>query len=311
MSTISAGTTNSTALVETGDTTGNLIIKANTSTTVGTFSSTGLAVVGSLTSTTPAAGAFTTLSASSTVSAAGSTTIDSSGNLGVGTTTPTTKLTIGTGAYSAAASGTTGMYTTATGLEVLSDSYFFGNRTGSTRMVIDSAGGVKTINTIGVGNTAPSTSGAGITFPATQSASTDVNTLDDYEEGTWTPGISFNNASVGATYGASNAGNYVKIGKMVTVTGFLQLTNKGSSTGTSRITGLPFTPGGSGESGDFNCPIGYTGAITFSGQLGFYGSAGAAALFPLSTTSGGTSANLTDTAFGNSSVAVVSCTYFV
>ena len=170
---------------------------------------------------------------------------------------------------------------------------------------------VTTTTSVAVGGSTLSGSGSGVQFPATQSASTDANTLDDYEEGTWTPGVSFNNASVGATYGASNAGNYVKIGKMVTVTGFLQLTNKGSSTGTSRITGLPFTPGGSGESGDFNCPIGYTGAITFSGQLGFYGSPGAAVLFPLSITSGGTSANLTDTAFGNSSVAVVSCTYFV
>ena len=54
---------------------------------------------------------------------------DSSGNFGLGVA-PTTKLTIGTGAYASAASGTTGMYTTATGLEVLSDSYFFGSRKG-------------------------------------------------------------------------------------------------------------------------------------------------------------------------------------
>jgi len=30
-------------------------------------------------------------------------------------------------------------------------------------------------------------SGIGITFPATQTASSNANTLDDYEEGTWTP----------------------------------------------------------------------------------------------------------------------------
>jgi hypothetical protein len=66
--------------------------------------------------------------------------IDSSGNVGIGTSSPTSRLTIGTGSYSAAASGTTGMYTTATGLEMLSDSYFFGSRTGSTRAIIDSSG---------------------------------------------------------------------------------------------------------------------------------------------------------------------------
>ena len=41
--------------------------------------------------------------------------------------------------------------------------------------------------TIGVGGATPSTSGSGITFPATASASSNANTLDDYEEGTWTP----------------------------------------------------------------------------------------------------------------------------
>ena len=65
---------------------------------------------------------------------------DASGNVGIGTSSPSSRLTIGTGTYSAAASGTTGMYTTATGLEVLSDSYFFGTRTGSIRMVIDTSG---------------------------------------------------------------------------------------------------------------------------------------------------------------------------
>ena len=39
---------------------------------------------------------------------------------------------------------------------------------------------------LGLGATSPS-SGTGIAFPATQNASSDANTLDDYEEGTWTP----------------------------------------------------------------------------------------------------------------------------
>ena len=43
--------------------------------------------------------------------------------------------------------------------------------------------------TIGVGGATPSTSGSGITFPATQSDSSNANTLDDYEEGTWTPNV--------------------------------------------------------------------------------------------------------------------------
>ena len=48
---------------------------------------------------------------------------------------------------------------------------------------------VKASTTMSVGGATPSASGSGITFPATQSASTDANTLDDYEEGTWTPNM--------------------------------------------------------------------------------------------------------------------------
>jgi len=82
--------------------------------------------------------------------------------------------------------------------------------------------------------------GGGIVFPATQVPSANANTLDDYEEGTWTPGISFGGGTTGITYGASNGGNYVKIGRLVFVSGYLQLSNKGSSTGLAALTGLPF-----------------------------------------------------------------------
>jgi hypothetical protein len=59
-------------------------------------------------------------------------------------------------------------------------------------------------------------SGTGITFPATQSASTDVNTLDDYEEGTWTPNQGSGLTVVGAF---SSIGRYTKVGNLVTVWG--------------------------------------------------------------------------------------------
>ena len=74
----------------------------------------------------------------------------------------------------------------------------------------------------------------GITFPATQSASSDANTLDDYEEGTWTPSIGGT-----ATYGAQT-GYYVKIGKIVYVRGNIIITLIGTGS-TNTISGLPFT----------------------------------------------------------------------
>ena len=84
-------------------------------------------------------------------------------------------------------------------------------------------------------NGSTSVDGTGITFPATQSASSDANTLDDYEEGTWTPTL-----PNGGTL--TNIGSfYTKIGRTVYVQLHLNNiapTNNGSA---FRIGGLPFT----------------------------------------------------------------------
>jgi len=79
-------------------------------------------------------------------------------------------------------------------------------------------------------------------FPATQNPSADANTLDDYEEGDLSPppGIAFGGASVSMTFSAQ-VGTYTKVGRLVTVNGYIVLSAKGSSTGDAVITGLPFT----------------------------------------------------------------------
>jgi hypothetical protein len=96
--------------------------------------------------------------------------------------------------------------------------------------------------TIGVGGATPAASGAGITFPATQSASSDANTLDDYEEGTWTPAITgLTTPPTGVTYFGQH-GRYVKIGSLVYVACDLTINSLGSGgAGRVAITGLPFT----------------------------------------------------------------------
>jgi hypothetical protein len=101
-------------------------------------------------------------------------------------------------------------------------------------------GGSLNTNGIGLGATNAPTSGIGIKFPATQSASSDANTLDDYEEGTFTPSITFGGNAVGITYG-TRVGRYTKIGNCVTFNLYCPMTNKGSSTGIFNIIGLPFT----------------------------------------------------------------------
>lgn len=88
-------------------------------------------------------------------------------------------------------------------------------------------------------NTIPNVAG-NIVFPATQSASSDANTLDDYEEGTFTPGISFGGGTTGITY-TTQTGTYTKIGNRVFVDLIITLSSNGSSTGAALITGLPFT----------------------------------------------------------------------
>ena len=92
--------------------------------------------------------------------------------------------------------------------------------------------------TIGVGGATAAASGAGITFPATASLSSDANTLDDYEEGTWTATLI--GATTPPTTPVTTTGKYVKIGKQVTVfCGFSNVDTTGAS-GPLTITGLPF-----------------------------------------------------------------------
>jgi hypothetical protein len=85
-----------------------------------------------------------------------------------------------------------------------------------------------------------------LSFPAAQNPSADAHTLDDYEEGVWTPALKFGGNSVGMTYASTPVGRYTKIGRTVFATGTLTLTAKGSSTGSATITGLPFTSANDG-----------------------------------------------------------------
>ena len=81
----------------------------------------------------------------------------------------------------------------------------------------------------------------GITFPATQSASSDANTLDDYEEGT--ASVTMEPSSGTVTINTSfNTISYTKIGRLVTCTGDIRVSSVSSPSGAGlNILGLPFT----------------------------------------------------------------------
>ncbi len=83
-----------------------------------------------------------------------------------------------------------------------------------------------------------------IKFPATQNASADANTLDDYEEGDWSPAISsvtVGNLSV--TY-STQYGRYTKVGRLVTISFHIATSafTHTTASGLFRLSGLPFVP---------------------------------------------------------------------
>jgi len=124
-----------------------------------------------------------------------------------------------------------------------------------------------------------------IKFPATQNASSNANTLDDYEEGTWTPAMTQSGATFTYSY---QTGRYTKIGNVVTIIATLGWSAKSGGSGNVGYSGLPFPSlnvSGTyqmitcGEFSGFTLP---TGATTLDGEIltnattgTFYGSGSA------------------------------------
>lgn len=85
----------------------------------------------------------------------------------------------------------------------------------------------------------------GVRFPATQVASSDPNTLDDYEEGTWVPVIS--GVTSGFTY--TSNGFYTKVGKIMFIGGYIKYTSAfptgviGSDNNFISISNIPYQSG--------------------------------------------------------------------
>lgn len=124
-----------------------------------------------------------------------------------------------------------------------------------TALTVASATGAATFaGAVSVGTGAAvggATAGAGgLAFPAIAVGVADANTLDDYEEGTWTP---TDNSGAALSFTVYNA-TYTKIGRAVEVEAAIYFPSTGS-TAAVQIAGLPFTAAG-GDDG--------TGGISFS-----------------------------------------------
>ena len=98
-----------------------------------------------------------------------------------------------------------------------------------------------------------------------------ANQLDDYEEGTWT-GVYKTTAGV-FTMSSNTTGRYVKIGRLVFVTGYFQGSayNNANTSQTLQLSGLPFTVGQNDNTWYSAGAIGYyTSLATSSGGVPVY-----------------------------------------
>jgi hypothetical protein len=145
----------------------------------------------------------------------------------------------------------------------------------------------------------------GLTFNGDTAA---ANALDDYEEGTWTMGLSFGGGTTGITY-VNRTGRYTKIGRQVTASGYVALSSKGSSTGDAEITGLPFT--------NASVPEGLAPVIlrydnvSFTNAFQGFVNTGSNSILLGEITILGSVSNLTNADFQNGSSVMVSVTYSV
>ncbi len=90
---------------------------------------------------------------------------------------------------------------------------------------------------IAVGGATPGA--GGLAFPATAVASADPNTLDDYEEGTWTPIFGDGSGTISYTV---QRGRFTKIGRLIFVQGeiIINTISVAPTNNTTIISGLPF-----------------------------------------------------------------------
>lgn len=160
-------------------------------------------------------------------------------------------------------------------------------------MRILSVGGLQLTRGVAVGGATPGTSG--VAFPATAVAVADANTLDDYEEGSWTPVVTFTGGNGDLTTSEA-VGVYTKIGRLVQIAFNVEFSETTALTNLT-ITGVPFTSGG-GTRTFVGCWVDNMTALVGSPIAGLGVSA---TTISMQTTGTGGAANITNVNTGTSS----------
>jgi len=320
-----------TPVISTISNTGTLTLPTSTDTLVGRATTDTLT---NKTLTTPVISSLSSASATAlTLQSAGTTaiTVDTSQNVAVGNTSPQAKLSVGAG-------------TTAPGFGTASKMLYVCDTTQPEVLIRETSGSVVTsmYSDASTGNLRTATNhplvlqtnntermrinagapilclaggsttatGTGIAFPATQSASSDANTLDDYEEGTWSPVIGGSTSTSGQSY-SIQVGRYTKIGRQVNISFQATLSNKGTMTGTyAVIQGLPFSAGTDSQTAGNICV--YNNMNTGFTFMGFQASSSNSFAYLTGSTGANANTSFLAPADINSSTQLIgSMTYFV
>jgi hypothetical protein len=182
-------------------------------------------------------------------------TLDASENVGIGTTTPTATLNISSSTDASIDINATNGTTQDAFIRFESPdngTAYFGIDDSLQLLKINNTSGLSVVNhlvidnagKVGIGTSSPAKpldvtgdirTSTGILFGTDTAA---ANALDDYEEGTWTPEL-VNGTSI--TYN-SQSGKYVKIGSVVHVECYINVSNSSTGDGSNvAVSGLPYS----------------------------------------------------------------------
>lgn len=145
--------------------------------------------------------------------------------------------------------------------------------------------------------------GGQIQFPSIQQASSNANTLDDYEEGPWTPSVG------GSASYVVQDGHYVKIGKVVHLSMYLHVNSIGTGN-TSQIGGIPFPVSSAWNNPNAAATVGYYAGLSKSVvQLKALVNSAGSPIFILYNQTAAATSLASDAVIGNGTVLIIQATY--